>query len=199
MDKSNETLDKSNESLEPKPLEPELVDKSNETLDKSNESVELKPLEPELMDTSNETLEQELMDHCLMDTTNEEKPLKPMDKSNEEKPLEHCDGEGCREAVYKSVEYCPKESLNYVDKSMVENTNKEFIVELMKRVNEAMECSDSDIVAMECCEELLSNVEIILDEKATELENVEVDKKEVNVERAQPEKAMESNVDHDEK
>ncbi|GFY23846.1 hypothetical protein TNCV_3536401 [Trichonephila clavipes] len=159
MDKSNESLAKSNEPLESKPLEPELMDKSNETL------------EPELMDKSNETLEPELRDHCLMDTANEEKPLEPMNKSNEEKPLDHCDGERCHEAVYKSLEYCPTvsldELLDYVDKPMVENTSKEFVVETMERLDEAMKCSDLesmeevmkcsdlDIVAMECCEEFL--------------------------------------------
>ncbi|GFY55661.1 hypothetical protein TNIN_424441 [Trichonephila inaurata madagascariensis] len=137
-----------------------------------------------------------------------------MDKSNEEKPLEHCDGEGCHEAVYKSLEHCPTESLellDHVDKPMVENTCTEFIVETMERVDEAMECSDlesmeevmkcsdPDIVAMEYSEELLGNFEIILDEKATELENAEVDKKEENVEMAQSEKAIESTVDRDEK
>ncbi|GFU64641.1 hypothetical protein TNCV_4330321 [Trichonephila clavipes] len=83
---------------------------------------------------------------------------------------------------------------------MVENTSKEFIVETMERLDEAMECSDlesmeevmkcsdPDIVAMECCEEWLCNVETILEEKATELENVEVDKKEENVEMVQQEK-----------
>ncbi|GFV82852.1 hypothetical protein TNCV_1178671 [Trichonephila clavipes] len=170
-----------------------------------------------------------------MDTTNDEKPLEPMNKSKEEKPLEHCDGEGCHEAVYKSLEYCPTESLDelldYVDKPMVENTSKEFIVETMDRlgeiigcsdlesIEEAMKCNDPDIVAKKCndpdivakkcnypdivakkcCEELLGNVEIILDEKATELENAEVDKKEENVEMAQQEEAIESSVDRDEK
>ncbi|GFW98561.1 hypothetical protein TNCV_2769921 [Trichonephila clavipes] len=83
---------------------------------------------------------------------------------------------------------------------MVENTSKEFIVETMERLDEAMECSDlesmgevmkcsdPDIVAMECCEEWLGNVETILEEKVTELENVEVDKKEENVEMVQQEK-----------
>ncbi|GFW90526.1 hypothetical protein TNCV_565641 [Trichonephila clavipes] len=191
MDKSNETL------------EPELMDKSNETL------------EPELMDKSNETLEPELMDHCLMDTANEEKPLEPSNKSNEEKPLEHCDGERCHKAVYKSLEHCPTASLDelldYVDKPMVENRSKEFIVETMERLDEAMECSDLesmeeamkcsdlDIVAMECCEELLGNVEIVLEEKVTELENAVVDKKEENVEMVQQQKAIESSVDRDEK
>ncbi|GFW62003.1 hypothetical protein TNCV_2373311 [Trichonephila clavipes] len=80
---------------------------------------------------------------------------------------------------------------------MVENTSKEFIVETMERLDEAMECSDleyieevmkcsdPDIVAMECCEEWLGNVETILEEKATELENVEVEE---NVEMVQQEK-----------
>ncbi|GFV24425.1 hypothetical protein TNCV_5024501 [Trichonephila clavipes] len=111
MDKSNETL------------EPELMDKSNETL------------EPELMDKSNETLEMELMDKSN-DTANEDKPLEPMNKSNEEKPLEHWDGERCHEVVYKSLEHCPTESLDelldYVEKPMMENTSKEFIVETME-------------------------------------------------------------------
>ncbi|GFT02021.1 hypothetical protein TNCV_2636001 [Trichonephila clavipes] len=138
------------------------------------------------------------------DTANEDKPLEPMNKSNEAKPLEHWDGEQCHEVVYKSLEHYPTESLDelldYVDKPMVENTSKEFIVETMERLDEAMECSDlesmeevmkcsdPDIVAMECCEEWLGNVETILEEKATELENVEVDKKEENVEMVQQEK-----------
>ncbi|GFV24424.1 hypothetical protein TNCV_5024491 [Trichonephila clavipes] len=60
----------------------------------------------------------------------------------------------------------------------MECSDLEYMEEVMKR-------SDPDIVEMECCEEWLGNVEISLEEKATELENVEVDKKEENVEMVQ--------------
>ncbi|GFS96502.1 hypothetical protein TNCV_3943051, partial [Trichonephila clavipes] len=81
---------------------------------------------------------------------------------------------------------------------MVENTSKEFIVEIMERLDEAMDCndlepmekamkcSDLDVVAMECCEG--GNVEIILEKKSIEVENAEIDKKEENIEMVQREK-----------
>ncbi|GFY55248.1 hypothetical protein TNIN_321931 [Trichonephila inaurata madagascariensis] len=162
------------------PLEP--MDRTLESMDKSNKSMNL---EQDLMDKCNEPLEQEVIDQFPINTFSEI-------KSN----VEHCDGEGCHEVLYKLLEHYSPESLDelldHVDKPLLENTKKkkkESTEETMERGNKAMECnesgeeviklSDLEHVVMECCEEILDNVEF------GEVENAEVEKK---VEMAQPEK-----------